>query len=242
MAKSGSKRVHISNCDDKREITATTTITLSGDILPYQLIYTGTTKRCLPATGSLPDGFLLCYNKKHWSNTEETVNILKNVIRPYCVSTRKRLGLPANQHAVMIWDDFSAHKTPQVTALMKDLNISIVCVPKNMTHLLAPIDLTVNRTLKKMEQEFCCTYVREQLANHLQHSPNNDFKLDTRLSILKPLHAKAIKSSYEFFQTPDDRKIIKSGWRAAGITAAVERCRRDGIDSRMLIDPFANIF
>ena len=125
--------------------------------------------------------------------------------------------------------------------LKLELVVRIRRGPLTTVCMVFSLDLTVNRTLKKMEQEFCSTYVSEQLANHLQHSPNNDFKLDTRLSILKPLHAKAIKSSYEFFQTPDGRKIIKSGWRAAGITAAVKICRRDGIVSRMLIDPFANL-
>ena len=37
----------------------------------------------------------------------------------------------------------------------------------------------------------------------------------------------------------EGKKLIASGWRASGLTEAVRRCKEDGIDSRMLIDPFA---
>ena len=68
-----------------------------------------------------------------------------------------------------------------------------------------------------------------------------DFKLDIRLSILKPMHAKAITASYEYFKTQDGRKLILSGWQAAGLSGAVKRYRHNGIDSSMLIDPFSRL-
>ena len=242
MTKTGESRVPISHCDDKRAITATIVITLTGDILPYQLIYTGTTARCLPKQNLLPKGFLLSFNKTHWSNTEETIKILKNVISPYCVETRKKLGLPTNQKALLIWDDFSAHSAPQVKDLLPQLGICTVDVPKNLTHLLAPLDLTVNRKLKTIERDNCSKYVTDEISKYLVHNSEiSDFKLDIRLSVLKPLHARAISESYEHFKTPEGKELIRSGWRASGITSAVERYRQDGIDSRMLIDPFANL-
>ena len=44
----GSKKVPIKGVDDKRQITATFTITASGSFLPIQLIYSGKTKRSIP--------------------------------------------------------------------------------------------------------------------------------------------------------------------------------------------------
>ena len=41
----GSKTVPIKGVDDKRQITATFTVTASGSFLPIQLIYSGKTKR-----------------------------------------------------------------------------------------------------------------------------------------------------------------------------------------------------
>ena len=58
---------------------------------------------------------------------------------------------------------------------------------------------------------------------------------------LKPRHAKVLSDSYYYFKKDSGKKLILSGWRASGITAAVERCRKDGTDSRQLIDPFARL-
>ena len=44
----GSKTVPVKGIDDKRQITATFAISLSGEFLPLQVIYEGKTKRCLP--------------------------------------------------------------------------------------------------------------------------------------------------------------------------------------------------
>ena len=49
MADEGSKRVEIVGADDKRQITAVFAITPSGDFLAPQLIYQGTTSKCLPS-------------------------------------------------------------------------------------------------------------------------------------------------------------------------------------------------
>ena len=240
MSKRGESRTAVAHCGDKRTITATLAVTLSGDILPYQLIYKGTTKRCLPSADLLPAGFLLSYNKTHWSNTEETLNILNNVIKPYVDQKKKSLGKPDSQKVVVIWDDFSAHNAPRVLSLLSMLGICTVDIPKNLTHLLSPLDLTVNKKLKDFEREACASYVSRSLADHIQHNPEvGDFKLDIRLSVLKPLHAKTLTASYEFFKTVEGKKLIASGWRASGLTEAVRRCKEDGIDSRMLIDPFA---
>ena len=44
----GSKIVPVKGVDDKRQVTATFTVTASGSFLPIQLIYSGKTKRSLP--------------------------------------------------------------------------------------------------------------------------------------------------------------------------------------------------
>jgi len=49
IAKEGSKHVEIIGKDDKRQITVVLGGTMSGDFLPVQLVYKGTTNRCLPS-------------------------------------------------------------------------------------------------------------------------------------------------------------------------------------------------
>ena len=60
--------------DDKHPITLTLAETLSGDMLPFQMIYTGKKSHSLP-TVEFSEGFLLGSNKLHWSNAEETLHL-----------------------------------------------------------------------------------------------------------------------------------------------------------------------
>ena len=48
MEKEGAKQVETTGVDDKRQITAVFAGSLTGDFLPPQLIYKGTTCQCLP--------------------------------------------------------------------------------------------------------------------------------------------------------------------------------------------------
>ena len=81
MAEKNSKHVSEQGADDKRAITLTLAEPLSADILSSQMTYTGKTSRPLP-TAEFPNGFLLRFHKSHWSNEEETLRLLKEVISP----------------------------------------------------------------------------------------------------------------------------------------------------------------
>jgi hypothetical protein len=45
----------------------------------------------------------------------------------------------------------------------------------------------------------------------VHNSEISDFKLDIRLSVLNPLHARAIGESYEHFKSPEGKGLILSG-------------------------------
>ena len=103
MAEKNSEHVPKQGADDKRVITLTLAETLSGDMLPFQMIYTHKTSRSLP-TAKFPEGFLRGFYKLHWSNEEETLRLLEEVISPYITKVKKKLKLPQNQAACLIWD------------------------------------------------------------------------------------------------------------------------------------------
>ena len=75
---------------DKRTITTTFAITLSGTFLPMQLIYGGKTEQSLPREVRFPNTFSLCVNQKHYSNEKEALKYLKEVIIPYVEIERER--------------------------------------------------------------------------------------------------------------------------------------------------------
>ena len=59
------------------------------------MTYTSKTSRSLP-TAKFPEGFKVGFNKVHWSNEEETLLLLKEVIFPYITKVKKKLKLPQN--------------------------------------------------------------------------------------------------------------------------------------------------
>ena len=107
MAEKSSKHVPKQGADDKRVTTLTLAENLSGEILHFQMIYTGKTSHSLP-TAEFPEGFLLRFDKSHWSNEEETLRLMKEFISPYITKVKKKLKLYQNQVACLIWEAFKA--------------------------------------------------------------------------------------------------------------------------------------
>lgn len=230
IAKKGEKHISRAGSSDKRCITLTVCESLDGKILPFQLIYQGKTQRSLPNFG-FPDGFCLSYNEKHWSNEKESIRLIEEVLVPYIEKVKDAKFLPANQKTLLIWDAFKAQSTEKVKDVLSQHSIECVMVPKNMTHLLQPLDLTTNGSLKKLEKRAFSKYFTSSIMSALREEPNRDvtsIKVDLKLSTLKPYHAKVMVEAYEFLQSKKGVSIIKNGWQSAGITAAVENTREMG--------------
>lgn len=68
----GSKQIDMVGLDDEREVTALLTVSLTGELLPPQVIYAGKTPRCHPDV-SIPPGWNITHSQTHWS-TKETIN------------------------------------------------------------------------------------------------------------------------------------------------------------------------
>ena len=93
----------------------------------------------------------------------------------------------------------------------------MIPVPNNLTNEFQPLDLTVNRTCKaffrKESQEWFTSQVQLQIENGV--TPE-EVKVDTKISILKPLHAKWVRSFYDKMQSRPD--IVLRRWKRSGIT------------------------
>ena len=74
MAVQGSKQVDVVGLEDKREITVVLCCTLSGDLLPPQVLYTGKTSLCHPNI-SFPDGWHIWHSPNHWSNEQTMLRV-----------------------------------------------------------------------------------------------------------------------------------------------------------------------
>ncbi len=65
MEEKGCKRIELVGIDDKRQITAVICGSLTGELLPFQLIYTGTTRACLPKVSGIPDDWHVTCTPNH---------------------------------------------------------------------------------------------------------------------------------------------------------------------------------
>ena len=133
LAKKGSNNIPIIGMSDKRTITATFAITLSGTFLPMQIIYGGKTEQSLPHGVRFPKNFSLSVNQKHYSNEKEALKYLDEVIIPYVEAERERLGVGKKQAAQLIQDVFKDQMTAPVLKRLEDNNIVLTKVPANLT-------------------------------------------------------------------------------------------------------------
>ena len=82
LAENGVKNVAIEGSADKRTITGTFGISKSGVFLPMQLIYGDKITQSIPKF-KFPKQFSLSANPKHFSNTEESLKYIREIIKPY---------------------------------------------------------------------------------------------------------------------------------------------------------------
>ena len=101
----GAKTVPIKGVDDKRQITATFSISMTGSFLPIQLNYEGKTQRCLPNYDS-PKGFNVTHSRNHWSNTEKSVELFQKVIFPHLKNVKLSKKYPKEQMSLIIMETF----------------------------------------------------------------------------------------------------------------------------------------
>ena len=143
-----------------------------------------------------------------------------------------------NKPALLILDVFSGQMTAPVTEKLAQNFIKYVKVPANMTNLFQPLDLTVNGSakafMKKKFTEWYSLEVTKQLDNG---KSAEEIEVKLLLSKLKPPNASWLIDLYNHFTSQAGREVIANGWKAAGITDAIEK----GSASLEPLDPFSQI-
>ena len=212
MEKEGSRRVEIIGKDDKRQITAVLAGTLNGDFLPVQLVYKGTTKRCLPAF-SFPEDWDINYSQNHWCNEETMMDYLNKILFPYCARKRRELMLAPDYPGLVIFDNFNGQCTEDILKLIDENHINVIIIPANCTDRLQPMDLAVNKALKDFLQSQFQKWYAEEVCSQLDEGSVQ--LIDLRLSTMKPLGARWMVSGFDYIKSNPD--IIKNGFSSAGI-------------------------
>ena len=105
-----SKQILIIGLEDKWQITVLLGCTLSGRLLPPQVIYAGSTNQVHPKF-SFPEGWHITHTQNHWSNSESMCDYINNVIVPYVENVLEHLPISRGDvPALCIFDVFKAHQ------------------------------------------------------------------------------------------------------------------------------------
>lgn len=107
MAAKNFNHVHVAGLTYKQAIiTDTSSIALSVNFLHMQLIYGRKTAQRF-AKFKFPETISWSPNPKHFSNTEESLKLIKEIIILYIKDEREKLQLEPSQPALMILNVFS---------------------------------------------------------------------------------------------------------------------------------------
>ena len=136
------------------------------------------------------------------------------VIVPYFESTRVRLGLPANQQGIAIFDVYRAHRGEELLQLLRENHISPIFVPAACTDRLQPMDLAANKLFKDMIKREFQQWYGGRVCESL-NGGNEETTIGLKLSELKPIHAKWLVTAVQQVSTRTDYLI--AGFKEAGI-------------------------
>lgn len=110
---------------------------------------------------------------------------------------------------------------PVRTGLNKN-NICVENKPANIIRFYQLFDVTVNGHRKKfMESKFNSWYNSETTKQFNEGEKLDEVNVRLVLSALIPLHALCLAELYIYMTSVKGKYIIASGWRAAGITNAI---------------------
>ncbi|KAE9393905.1 hypothetical protein BT96DRAFT_958958 [Gymnopus androsaceus JB14] len=206
-AKKGSRQVDIHATDEKRSYTLCVALTPDGDLLPFQVVWSGSSVRSLPS--GVADGmqealdlgfdFTFAASQKktsHFSTLKTKKEWMQNILKPWVENYVKTHNLPKDQKCILFIDCYPVH-------IGKDLG----------TGMFQPADVGIQRVLK----HFICQRLLEYLVNiHktqlLSGLTPEQVKFTTSYPILRNASVQPIIEVFKFFNSPDGRDIICRAW------------------------------
>ena len=216
----GSKTVPVKGVDDKRQIAATFTVTVSGSFLPIQIINSGNIKRSIPKY-DFPSCFDVTFTRNHWSNYEKCVRLFEKIIFPYIKAKKEEIGYPKKQYCLIVMDTFKGQDNAEIKALCLKNDCKLVIVSHNLTNKFQPLDISINQKAKKFILHKFNTWYADRISEQLKKGvAPGDVKESMKMFDLKALHARWIVDMYTYLK--QQKESILNGFDKAGITEAVK--------------------
>ena len=111
---------------------------------------------------------------------------------------KKGLGLLNDQKSLLIYDVFRGQTTKRYEDFLVENDLVHVHVPPNLTHKFQPLDINVNGVAKGfLKDQFQMWYTDEIQKQVNDRKGVYEVDVDTRLSRMKPIHARWLISLYD---------------------------------------------
>ena len=114
-------------------------------------------RKGIPKGEKMPHGVLVHCQPKGWMDEDGILLWLKHVwdTRPGALLKK----------SLLVWDQFSAHKTDKVKARLKLLKTTLAVIPGGLTSMLQPLDVVLNKPFKDRRRQkwmaWMCTNDKE---------------------------------------------------------------------------------
>ena len=111
--------------EDKRQVTVVVSSSADGDLLPFQIIFSGKSTRSLPPSNKgrqdcESEGWHVTHTENHWSNLETSKDFVDKILEPYRMRQTEALGLPCNTPLVWLIDCWKVHTCEAFTSWVND--------------------------------------------------------------------------------------------------------------------------
>jgi hypothetical protein len=162
----GARQVPIIGKDEKQAMTLMTTISASGELLPFQAIFKGRTAASLPNPSPDNPELKAAYNEAinlgfrfefagesdtYWSTLQTMKDWVTFIVVPYFQKKKTLLGLQPDHACILQLDVWSVHSSKEFRQWMWDTfpYIILLYVPGGCTGVWQPCDVAIQRLLKQ---------------------------------------------------------------------------------------------
>lgn len=224
----GTRKVRLQGIGkEKAQITVCLAVTATGECLPPQYIFEGTTKRCHPKVPS-PAGGIYCHSKSHWQTPESFKEWITEILVPYKKDTLKKLNLPPTQWLLLILDLHYSHLDEKlVLEEFAKHQIAVVLIPAACTDQMQVLDVCCNRPFKLEVKKAFRDYTHLKFKEHVEKGlPPASFIVPLKMSDLKPQMPGFVSKGIEALRQPGMKQAIADCFQNAGcIKEAKENAR-----------------
>jgi DDE superfamily endonuclease len=192
----GASQVAVVGKDEKRAFTLLVGISDSGDVLPFQVIFQGSTQRSCPTRESalyeeamdLGFKFEFLNTDTYWSTFDLMCKYVHDILVPYFTEQKDRVGANEDQECILQLDVWAVHRSVAFRTWL-DENYSWIIylfVPGGCTGIAQPCDVGIQRPLKLSIKHSQHADVVDEMLGYLEKGTDPaNLRIDTCVGILQ---------------------------------------------------------